>query len=107
MKTEQRKDKREIGVYDNRLEKSCTFKNRVININTTIHFFVENKEDHINVERRQKGQARKSARGMPWHWEPKKDVANCDKPRGAVNKRYIRGFPNGATRTDSYLCNVY
>ena len=48
-----------------------------------------------------KGQARKSARGMPWHWEPMKDVVNCDKLRGAVNKRYIRRFPNGATRTDN------
>ena len=45
-----------------------------------------------------KGQAKKSARGMPWHWEPKKDVANCEKPRGAVNERYIRGYPNGETR---------
>ena len=27
------------------------------------------------------GQARKSVRGMPWHWEPKKDVAIYDKPR--------------------------
>ena len=35
---------------------------------------------------------------MPWHWEPMKDVINCDKPRGDVNSRYIRGFPNGATR---------
>ena len=45
-----------------------------------------------------KGQATKSARGMPWHWEPMKDVVNCDKPRGAVSRRYIRGFPNGATQ---------
>ena len=22
---------------------------------------------------------------MPWHWEPKKDVINCEKPRGAVS----------------------
>jgi hypothetical protein len=28
---------------------------------------------------------------------PKKDVGHCDKPRGAVNRRYIRGFPNGET----------
>ena len=27
-----------------------------------------------------------------------KDAVNCDKPRGAVSRRYIRGFPNGATR---------
>ena len=22
---------------------------------------------------------------MPWHWEPKKDVVNCEKLRGAVS----------------------
>ena len=27
------------------------------------------------------GQAIKSARGMPWHQEPKKDVTSCDKLR--------------------------
>ena len=47
---------------------------------------------------KEEGQATKSARGMPWHWEPKKDAVNCEKPRGAVSKRYIRGYPNGATR---------
>ena len=26
------------------------------------------------------GQAIKSARGMPWHQEPKKDAISCDKP---------------------------
>ena len=26
-----------------------------------------------------------------------KDVTSCDKPRGAANKHYIRGFPNGET----------
>ena len=31
------------------------------------------------------GQATKSARGMPWHWEPKKDGANTDMLRGAVS----------------------
>ena len=34
---------------------------------------------------------------MPWHQEPMKDVTSCDKPRGAANKRDIRGFPNGET----------
>ncbi len=24
---------------------------------------------------------------MPWRWEPKKDVASCEKPRGAASKR--------------------
>ena len=31
------------------------------------------------------GQAIKSARGMPWHQEPTKDVTSCDKPRGGAN----------------------
>ena len=31
------------------------------------------------------GQAEKSARGMPWHQEPKKDVTSCDKPRVGAN----------------------
>ena len=34
---------------------------------------------------------------MPWRQEPMKDVVGCDKPRGAVSKRSIRGFPNGET----------
>ena len=33
------------------------------------------------------GQANKSARGMPWHQEPMKDVTSCDKLRGAANER--------------------
>ena len=32
------------------------------------------------------GQAKKSARGMPWHQEPMKDVTSCDKLRGAANE---------------------
>ena len=32
------------------------------------------------------GQANKSARGMPWHQEPMKDVTSCEKFRGAANK---------------------
>jgi hypothetical protein len=30
-------------------------------------------------------QATKSARRMPWRQEAMKDVASCDKPRGAAN----------------------
>ena len=45
----------------------------------------------------QEVQAKKSIKGMPWHQEPTKDVTSCDKPRGAANKRNIRGFPNGET----------
>ena len=52
---------------------------------------------NTETEIKEEGQATKSARGMPWHWEPMKDVVNCDKPWGVVSKRYIHGFPNGAT----------
>ena len=45
-------------------------------------------------------QANKSARGMPWHQEPMKDVISCEKLRGAANKLRsgdIRmGKPTGA-----------
>ena len=36
---------------------------------------------------------------MPWRQEPMKDADGCEKPRGAVIKRYIRGYPNGETRS--------
>ena len=42
-------------------------------------------------------QVSKSKRWMPWHLEPKKDVAICDKPRGADKRALIRGCPNGET----------
>ncbi len=42
-------------------------------------------------------QVSKSKRWMPWHLEPKKDVAICDKPRGADKRALSRGFPNGET----------
>ena len=38
-----------------------------------------------NSEHEANGKAKKSAGRMPWHWEPKKDAINCDKPRGAVS----------------------
>ena len=34
---------------------------------------------------KQNGKAKKSAGRMPWHWEPTKDVINCDKPWGVVS----------------------
>ncbi len=33
-----------------------------------------------------KGQAIKSAGRMPWHREPKKDVASCEKLRGVASR---------------------
>ena len=32
------------------------------------------------------GQRKKSARGMPRHQEPKKDVVSCEKLRGVANR---------------------
>ena len=32
------------------------------------------------------GQDNKGVRWMPWHQESKKDVVNCEKPRGAVSE---------------------
>ena len=37
-------------------------------------YFLENSE-------KTNGKAKKSAGRMPWHWEPMKDVVNCDKLR--------------------------
>ena len=42
--------------------------------------------DGICPHRFDEGQAKKSARGMPWHQEPMKDVISCDKLRGAANE---------------------
>ena len=42
-----------------------------------------------------KGQAIKSARGMPWHQEPMKDVTSCDKLRGAANELRSGDFRMG------------
>ena len=41
------------------------------------------------------GQANKSARGMPWHQEPMKDVTSCDKLRGGANSHRSGDFRMG------------
>ena len=41
--------------------------------------------DYSRVSKTEIGQANKSARGMPWHQEPMKDVISCDKLRGGAN----------------------
>ena len=51
------------------------------------------------------GQATKGARWMPWQKQAMKDVASCDKLRGAAHRRYIRRFPNGETHmSDPHVC---
>ena len=47
------------------------------------------------VGKSNRDQADKSARGMPWHQEPKKDVTSCDKLRGAANKLRSGDFRMG------------
>ena len=49
----------------------------------------------ILSENQKNGQANKSARGMPWHQEPKKDVTSCDKLRIAANKHRPADFRMG------------
>ena len=71
--------------------KGNNFVNKDLPLNCLHNSTIENQRSLI-------GQAGKSARGMPWHQEPTKDVTSCDKPRGGANIRYIRGFPNGGTR---------
>ena len=39
----------------------------------------------------------KSIWWMPWRKRPMKDVVGCDKPRVAVKRAMIRGFPNRVT----------
>ena len=34
---------------------------------------------------------------MPWQKQAMKDVASCEKLRGAAHRRYIRRCPNGET----------
>jgi hypothetical protein len=53
----------------------------------------------ISIRPYPESKATKSTRRMPWHQKPKKDVVGCDKPRGVACRRYIRGFPNGVTRS--------
>ena len=50
---------------------------------TSIYELTIHNENSGNMK--QNGKAKKSAGRMPWHWEPKKDVINCDKPRVAVS----------------------
>ena len=45
-------------------------------------YLINNQE---NSEHETNGKANKSAGRMPWHWEPMKDVINCDKLRGVVS----------------------
>jgi len=47
------------------------------------------------------GQATKRIWWMPRRQQAMKDVAVCDKPRGADKQALIRGFPNGETRPAS------
>ena len=60
---------------------------------------IENRLDYLWVDLRSvkasEGQANKSARGMPWHQEPMKDVISCDKLRGVANEHWSGDFRMG------------
>ena len=43
---------------------------------------------------------------MPWRQKAMKDVASCEKPRGAANRRSIRGCPNGETHEGKALVSL-
>ena len=45
-----------------------------------------NEAQAMKENKKETVQAKKSIRRMPRHWEPTKDVTNCDKLRGVVNK---------------------
>ena len=47
--------------------------------------FVNNTLNEKKICEAHKVQARKSARRMPWHRKPKKDVTSCEKLRGGAN----------------------
>ena len=57
--------------------------------------YLREKRVNRKIYKNRKVQAKKSIRWMPWHREPKKDVTNCDKLRGAVNKLRSADFRIG------------
>ena len=48
--------------------------------------FLKDEREQLRDRLFYEGQADKSARGMPWHQEPKKVVTSCDKSGGAAHK---------------------
>jgi hypothetical protein len=54
--------------------------------------------DLVRIRKESLEEVNKGVWGMPRLSEAKKDVISCDKLRGGANSRYIRRFPNGATR---------
>ena len=52
------------------------------------------------------GQAKKSTRRMPWHWEPTKDVTSCDKLRLGANIQRPADFRMGKPLVSQYTRSV-
>jgi hypothetical protein len=57
-----------------------------------------NSMKHLKENKKKADQANKGVWWMPWHQSAMKDVASCEKPRGAAKQALIRGYPNGETR---------
>ena len=60
-------------------------KNKFYRVKNYKYFELTTNSKRTQESKEANGKAKKSAGRMPWHWEPKKDAINCDKPRGAVS----------------------
>ena len=56
-----------------------------LNSSKILRFLMKEEKEGMERVSSTIGQAEKSARGMPWHQEPTKDVTSCDKPREGAN----------------------
>ena len=65
--------------------------------NSERHLYVRSNPDWLGLY----GQVNKRTRWMPWRQQAKKDVVACEKPRGAGQQAWIRGYPNGETHRAS------
>ena len=73
-----------------------------------VHHHIETFFDNLDIDTTKRSvylcqfcdQAIKGKRWMPWRREAMKDVASCDKPRGAAKQALIRGCLNGETRLE-------
>ena len=59
---------------------------RILNKSGMINFGFRARKMLNNYLEVETGQDNKGVRWMPWHQESKKDVVNCEKPRGAVSE---------------------
>ena len=61
------------------------FKALELQISRVKNIEFSNKRTRRRVDKREKDQATKGLRRMPWYMAPKKDVTSCEKLRGGAN----------------------